>query len=299
MTQSVYCYPGTDVLINHAGIRDPQQLQVYESVYSTLRAMELIQNPIQGSFDMEHLKKIHGYLFQDVYPFAGQIRSETISKDSFTFAPFRFIESSGRELLSKLKQEKFLQGMTPEVFSDRAAYYMAEINVLHPFREGNGRTQREFVRELAANAGYVLDWSVRDKNEVLNASIRSKIDTRDLADIIRSSIVPSGLQKEPIQWIIPTNELTFKEVLKMAKGLPVSKGTIHIDAALLNRPIDQYQIVKQGEKELLTFRLKGEQHMQSITLEKIPHLSHEAKNRWIDQAVSSSQNLFKDRGLEP
>ncbi|WP_063915695.1 Fic/DOC family protein [Paenibacillus elgii] len=182
--QSQYCYPSTDVLINYAGIRDEEQLKVFESIVTANRLAQLILTPIPGNFDLTHLKSIHQHIFQDVYPFAGKLRTEDIVKDTFRFAPTQFLESSATDLSRDLAKEKFLKDLPIADFAKRASHYMAEINVLHPFREGNGRTQREFIRQLAVNVGYQLDWSRVDKSLVMQASIRSKVDTQDLSDVI-------------------------------------------------------------------------------------------------------------------
>ncbi|MDO3680161.1 Fic/DOC family protein [Paenibacillus ehimensis] len=161
--QSRYCYPGTDVLMNHANLRNEEQLKVFESMVTASRLAQLILTPTPGNFDLSHLNSIHHHIFQDVYPFAGKLRTEDIVKDTFRFAPTQFLESSAAELFRKLAKEKFLKGLPMADFAKRASHYMAEINVLHPFREGNGRAQREFIRQLAGNAGYLLDWSRVDK----------------------------------------------------------------------------------------------------------------------------------------
>ncbi|MCP1311309.1 Fic/DOC family protein [Paenibacillus tyrfis] len=184
LVQSKYCYPGTDALINYAGIRDEEQLKVFESIVTANRLAQLILTPIPGNFDLTHLKSIHQHIFQDVYPFAGKLRTEDIVKDTFRFAPTQFLESSATDLFRDLAEEKFLKDLSMADFAKRASHYMAEINVLHPFREGNGRTQREFIRQLAVNAGYQLNWSRVDKSLVMQASIRSKVDTQDLSDVI-------------------------------------------------------------------------------------------------------------------
>lgn len=147
-----------------------------------------------ASFDLVQLQDIHRFIFQDVYPFAGQIREENISKDFFSFASTQYILSYANELFKQLHQENGLVGLDIESFSERAAHYMAEINVLHPFREGNGRTQREFMRQLAQHAGYDLEWSRVDPQRLLRASIRSKTDTQDLIEVIRESTEPGKTQ---------------------------------------------------------------------------------------------------------
>jgi len=185
--QSRYCYPGTDVLINLLNIRDQFTLGRYEDAVTSLRIAELVNMGVSGKFDFRHLQDIHRHIFQDIYPFAGQIRQEDIQK-GFHFARYQFIESEGVRLLSELAAENHLKGLDADAFSRRAAHYMAELNVLHPFREGNGRTIREFIRQLGLNAGHVVDFNRVPRQIIFDASVRSVVDPQPLAKVIRECI---------------------------------------------------------------------------------------------------------------
>ena len=133
---------------------------------------------------MEHLNKIHQYLFEDIYDFAGKFRNENIAKGVFRFAEYEYIEPELKRLLIKLKDEDYLAGLTKYQLAERLAYYLSELNVLHPYREGNGRTIREFIRELALKNGYVLNLSKVSPKSFLDASIKSIVDTTDLSNLI-------------------------------------------------------------------------------------------------------------------
>lgn len=189
MADSKYCYPGTDVLINIPGIKEQEELSRYERIVTASRITELGANPIYGNFDLKHMQQIHKYIFQDVYPFAGKIRDVDITKQDTLFCKAPYIQDNAKDIYRGLKDEMFLKGLDADRFADRAAHYMAEVNMLHPFREGNGRVQREFVRGLSLNSGYKLDWNRVDKDSVLDASIKSVHNTKDLANVVRSSIV--------------------------------------------------------------------------------------------------------------
>lgn len=186
--QSNYCYPGTDVLKNTMNYHDTEQLKKFETIMTAVRIAELQKNPIVGNFDLKHLQQIHKYIFQDVYPFAGKLREENIAKGSFQFAHATFLKDQASELFKQLKEENHLKGLKIEEFSNRSAHYLAEVNVLHPFREGNGRTQREFIRCLALSNGYSLDWKLQRKEDVFNASVKSVLDPTDLSKIIKNTI---------------------------------------------------------------------------------------------------------------
>ena len=177
---SVYCYKGTNVLVNKMNIKDPIALKNYETSVIGLKLMALSKRGITGKFDVSHFVSIHKFLFEYIYPFAGLFRTENIAKDYFQFAEWEYIESELTRLLSELKSENFLANLTKEKFAERLSYYWAELNVLHPFREGNGRTTREFLRQLSLKNGYVLNLHKVSPQKLLNASIKSIIDTADL-----------------------------------------------------------------------------------------------------------------------
>ena len=145
---SIYCYPNSNVLVNKFDIHDNKKLASVEKKLVLLKLYTLMQNNNIGNFDIYHFLSIHKFLFEDIYPFAGKIRSEDIAKGSFRFAKWEYIEDQLRELLDKLAKDNF-KNLSKEDMPKKLAYYMSELNVLHPFREGNGRTIREFIRQLA------------------------------------------------------------------------------------------------------------------------------------------------------
>lgn len=152
-----YTYPGTGVLRNKAGIRDAEALKQYEYERSALRLEQLREKPLVGRLDLDHLKAIHAYLFQDVYEWAGKVRTINITRGDTAFALAPYIENEARKLSASLVTENKLLGLEKPQFIERFAHYYAEWNVLHPFREGNGRATREWLGQLARAAGYELD----------------------------------------------------------------------------------------------------------------------------------------------
>ncbi len=152
-----YCYPNSNVLINKLNIQDADALHTAEREITSLRLAATKMQPIKGKFDMRHLQKIHAYLFGDIYDWAGKLRHVNIAKGN---------------LFRKLEQERYLIGSTKFV-PHRLAYYFSEINVLHPFREGNGRTQRLFIEYLASVAGFCVDFSQVSTEEMMIASADS------------------------------------------------------------------------------------------------------------------------------
>ena len=164
-----YCYLGTDVLRNKAEITNAEDLEAYEGELSTLRSIEILENPIAGQFDLAHLQRIHLALFQDVYDWAGKIRTVDISRGNSRFANVRFIESAANDIFNKLARENWLKGLDADALSKRLAHHLSEINALHPFREGNGRVQRIFISQLGQSAGYQLDYSDLEQEQIYQA----------------------------------------------------------------------------------------------------------------------------------
>jgi len=172
-----YTYPNTEILRNKADIRDQSALDAFEADATAMRMLELVERPLAGQFDLSHLRALHRYLFQDVYDWAGELRTVDISKGNSRFANAGMIETYLAKQLAPLRNEKFLQGAPPELFVVRVAHYMAEINAAHPFREGNGRAQRVFCSMLADQAGYFIDFETVERDEmyaVMEASFLGK-----------------------------------------------------------------------------------------------------------------------------
>ncbi len=149
MTDRVYCYPPDfSILRNKFAIKDAATLERVEREAVTMRLME--GAPI-GRFDLSHLRAIHKHLFQDVYDWAGEIRTAEIAKGGQQFQPRGYIEA----------------------FAEAAGHIMGDVNYVHPFREGNGRTQLVYLRQLGGHAGHAIDLSRFERDSWLAASIQS------------------------------------------------------------------------------------------------------------------------------
>lgn len=181
---SIYCYPGTDVLKNKLNIKKREELLFYETKITAAKLLSFRRKGITGDFSKQHLIQIHRTLFEDIYPFAGKFRTENIAKGSFRFAEWEYIEEQVELLLKRLKEENYLQGLNKRAFVGRLSFYMAELNVLHPFREGNGRTTREFIRQLALKNGYTLNLTKVSAKTILEACMISVIDLNPLEDLL-------------------------------------------------------------------------------------------------------------------
>ncbi|MGZ4023288.1 MAG: Fic/DOC family protein, partial [Flavisolibacter sp.] len=128
-------------------------------------------------------------MFQDVYEWAGEARQVNISKGGTHFLPCSLIERGAHSVFSSLKIANHLEGLPPDEFSKRAGHYLGEINHIHPFREGNGRTQREFINHLAQKNGYYIEWKNVTQKQMIEASIEAdKGNSEPLAKIIRENL---------------------------------------------------------------------------------------------------------------
>lgn len=184
-TQSIYCYPDSNVLKNKLNIKDNKLLKTAEEEITLIKQMELLKNPINGNFTKTQLMNIHKFIFEDIYPFAGKIRREQISKADTMFYPPNLIGRELDGLFTKIKEKNMLRETNKEKVFDNLAYIMAELNIIHPFREGNGRSIREFIRLMAKRMGYELNWGNVDKTELLGASIQSVDNYKVLVGIIK------------------------------------------------------------------------------------------------------------------
>jgi cell filamentation protein len=160
-----YCYPGTTVLKNIPGLRDAKTLAQYELSLTDQRAREPL--PI-GHFSVRHYRSVHRHLFGDVYPWAGRFRTIRIAKEQSVFCYPQNIASEMKRAFAEIKSAKLLGGLSREAFATGAAHFLAEVNAIHPFREGNGRTQLAFMAVLGDRAGHSLDLTQIEREPLLS-----------------------------------------------------------------------------------------------------------------------------------
>lgn len=172
-SNSSYCYEGTDILINKFNIRNQAKLDELEKLYTMLRLAQLSEREPLNEFSSHSFKEIHRIIFGDIYSFAGEFRTEGISKGTSFFAHPSFINEEAERIFNELNEEHLLKGLPVEKFAHRLSYFLSELNALHPFREGNGRTIRELARQIALKSHYELDWSKASSKETIEAFIQS------------------------------------------------------------------------------------------------------------------------------
>lgn len=182
-----YVYPGTSILRNRLGIRDAATLGRLER---RLVIQRIRGGVPAGFFDLAHLCAIHRHLFQDVYAWAGELRTVEISREHDKFQFRQFIVTGMGDVHRRLVASRFLVGLPARQFADRAAVIVGDVNYIHPIREGNGRTQLQYLRALALQAGHHLDLARLDPAAWIEASRNSHdADYRSMADAIWNAIV--------------------------------------------------------------------------------------------------------------
>ncbi|ACS52148.1 cell filamentation protein Fic (plasmid) [Bartonella grahamii as4aup] len=282
-TNDPYTDPKTGVMYNRLGIKDKATLRSMESAFAYIRSYELDSTPIRGKFDLNHMKDIHKKLFGDVYEWAGEIRSIDITKGGCLFAYHHQIESYAPKITQQLAKEQYLRGLDADEFSQRAGYYMGEINALHPFREGNGRTQREFIGQLACEAGYNINWDGITREEMTKASIEALYGTSELlSELIRKNLteftknreidVYQGLGEKIYSYIETNKELSQKQKEKITTLLENTKTAF-------GRFEKEDPKIEQSQKDL---------NVASKTTEKAPYLAAYTDNSNLEQKVLSA-----------
>ena len=165
-----YCYLGTSVLRNRLDLRTQAELEAFEAFITTQRADEPLP---RGRLSYSHYRAIHRHLFQDVYAWAGRIRTVRIAKQGSMFAYPEHIDREMRNLFERLAAERCFRNLDKATFAKKSAHFLAELNAVHPFREGNGRTQLTFLTLLAERAGHPLDLRRLRPVAVLRATVQS------------------------------------------------------------------------------------------------------------------------------
>lgn len=154
-----YLIPGSECLQNLLGITDTKSLNQAEENLTRITLAQLDARPIEPTFDLNHLCLIHQGIFEDVYPFAGQIRHSEIMKGGKLFLPYDKIKGEADSVFDQLHNEGLLQELAPRDFGKRAGFYLGRINMIHSFREGNGRAQRVLLNQLASLNNYAIEWA--------------------------------------------------------------------------------------------------------------------------------------------
>lgn len=184
------CYPGTDVLINKLDLRDPDLLARAEAEFAAI-AVEQID--LEGPpFDFDYLRRLHRQLFSEVYDWAGQARSVDVSKGQTRFCTASRIVPETNRLLGPLLTQENISGLERVDLVRRTAELYGDLNMVHPFREGNGRVMRLFFEHLILFCGYSVTWEPVERDEWVDACIAAvDCDYRPLIALLDRCIGPS------------------------------------------------------------------------------------------------------------
>ena len=167
--QDPYCYPGTHILRNKLNIRCEAELDQAERELSDIAASQI--EFCLPPYDLTYLRQIHRRLFCDLYDWAGEIRNVDISKDTTRFCRADRVVPEGEKLLAQSANARWYEGLPLPEFISACAEIFGDLNVVHPFREGNGRTQRILFEHIIVNAGYEITWWEVDAAEWVQANI--------------------------------------------------------------------------------------------------------------------------------
>jgi len=195
-----YLDPETGLLRNKVGAQTKVALDEAEGDLSFARLVQLMDHPVKPTGDLDELRAIHRHLFQDVYDWAGELRTVDIRKNvegAQFFLPVSMIGRAAGYAEGELRADNELRGMSREQFIDRLAYHYDQFNYVHPFREGNGRTQRVFWNHVARDAGWQLDWRAVHgaTNDQASRAASEQQDfgpLREMFDQIVSKATPQG-----------------------------------------------------------------------------------------------------------
>ena len=180
------------VLRNRLGITDAGELARAEAELTSYRLIELRASPLPGRYDLPHLQAFHRHIFGDVYDWAGELRTVTLGKGGALFCLPQHLVATADDVFTRLARDRHLRGRDRTAFVDGLAALLAEVNTLHPFREGNGRTQRAFLAQLARDAGYRIRWAELDPEANTAASAAARAgDTSLLRAMLERLVVPA------------------------------------------------------------------------------------------------------------
>ena len=183
------CYPGTTVLVNKLGIQKQSALDEIEQVTVTLRSVELEEKEDLTPFTFAYYCKLHEYLFSDIYEWAGTLRTIDLSKKGTDFYPAEDLLELGTALFDRLQVQNDFRNLPKDKYVREIAEFYHDLNMLHPFREGNGRTQRLFFTLLVRRAGYQVDFSQCDKDMLMMSTIYAAQGVLDyLIDFWRTAL---------------------------------------------------------------------------------------------------------------
>lgn len=305
-------YPGTDVLINKYDIRDAKAATTAEYKFASARELQLRENPIRGKFDLAHLQSIHKHVFQDMYEWAGQLREVDFAKrhkdTGFVsrFTPVDDMAAKSEELAKFIEKNNQLKGLSKLDFVKTITEVHSKLNELHPFREGNGRSARVFLTQLAREAGYEFDitkidkdrWNLASHKAMMqyhpkDAGVQRTPSVMDMRQIFHEACKPIVAERDISSSVNNTESKSFpyteKQEMQSAKARDISKSPPHAIAFDKLPPREAFQQYPELEgayrvlaqaKKFAEANLKSPQDQQTFfnkTRERISAELHQGK----------------------
>ena len=183
------CYKGTSCLINKFNIKDDKKLEEIEADITFAKTVILESEFPTPPFDFEYYKSIHRFLFEDLYSWAGELRQTDISKKGTLFCSVKELENSCKACFKRLEEENYFKEIPRDKFVEEIVDFYQTTNFLHPFREGNGRTQRIFISKLIKYNGYEFEFSSIEPDLLIIATIKASNGiSDDLYNIFNNKI---------------------------------------------------------------------------------------------------------------
>jgi cell filamentation protein len=248
-----YVYPGSAVLQNRAGIRDPAVLEQFERRVTSIRMDQLAASAPTVKATVEHIQEIHRQIFQDIYDWAGALRTVNMARGETLFAPVKTpahdLKSWGQAVLSQLTREGQLQGLERPRFVERLAHHTEELNFWHPFREDNGRTLRIFLEQVARGAGYSIDYTKVTPEAWNAAAARAQSDSRAFVTVLNGMVtVPRAIafDREPRERALQR----FPELQGAYRVLSATERALSVEQSP-ERRVDRWEAQKATLSQVL------------------------------------------------
>lgn len=220
-------YTHNGVLRNNLGLTDNAELELAERAITT-RNQNRIRAMTIDEFDLEKLCFVHKELFRSIYPWAGELRKVELSKGGTKFCPALVVAQGCDQVFIKLGWDKNLKGLSKEEFCKGAAQLFNNLNDLHPFREGNGRTIRLVLFHVAKNAGWFLDLSQANREEYMAASIAGCQGKHNLMEELMLKLIQPWPSGRGTRKVALTRELSLENEKEKAKEMEKPLAPIQI-----------------------------------------------------------------------
>ncbi len=282
-------------LDNKLGIVDIKDCKEKESKISAQRALELLESGKLKNMPLnaKTLCYIHKILFQDIYPWAGEYRTTNITKGETLFFNVEFLRYGSDELFNNLAKDKFLTKLSKMEFVELFSYYANELNFLHPFREGNGRTKKIFLSELARRAGFEIDFKNITHDQLKLAEVSAigvgvpKVQNMAiLKNLYNENIVDK--RSEPYKPKVKTVEQIINRILWIYDRESTVNWMSNFNSLIEGEnAVKQKLALKSGKEELCQFLRRSKKGAKPTKILKVI-------DTLIKQISQANENILED-----